>query len=94
MKNKYFNVPSNVANSEAADLYRLMAIGECERNIFLDKRHQIIFDHLTHLKQKLGVIGTLQLISYLIEQNLIDVAGGESYVNKIFCGLEPAEVYA
>jgi len=91
---RFFITPNAVAVVETAALFRLMATGESDMKDFLDKKNQILFDNLSHLQEQIGQVGTQQLISYLNEQNLIEDAGGESYVKKIFCGLEPAEVYA
>lgn len=93
MKRNYFDVPVNVAHAEAADLYRLMAIGECERNTFLDKRHQILFDYLTHLQEQIGITGTEQLIHILTDERKIDEAGGEAYIKKVFNNLELRSTY-
>jgi hypothetical protein len=93
MKRYYFKISPQESVFEESQLYRFMAYGESLTKIFLDKRNQILFDHLSHLQEQIGPVGTQQLISYLIEQNLITEAGGESYVKKIFYGLEPSEVY-
>jgi replicative DNA helicase len=94
MKVNYFDVPITVAYAEAADLYRLMAIGDCRRKTFLDKRHQILFNNLTTLQQQIGIVGTNQLIQYLSEYRKIDEAGGVAYVKKVFNNLEPEGVYS
>jgi len=93
MKRYYFKISPQESVFEESQLYRFMAYGESLTKIFLDKRNQIIFDNLSHLQEQIGPVGSQQLISYMIEQNLIEEAGGESYIRKIFCGLEPAEIY-
>jgi len=93
MKHIFFVVPKNVEYVEAADLFRLMAIGESDRKVFLDRKHQILFDHLTHLQEQVGPAGTELLIQSLTDEGRIDDAGGIAYVKKVFNGLEPSEVY-
>ena len=94
MKRYFFKIPAHVAMYEAAALYDLMARGECDRSKFLDERHQLFFDTLTHLHKQTGMTGTQELVEYLREHGLLESAGGIAYVQKVFNCLEPAEVYA
>jgi len=91
MKRCFFQVPPHVSSIEAAELYRFMATGETTKTEFLDKRNQLIFDVLEHLIQQAGRVGTRQFCQYLIENDLLNAAGGLDYVKKIFCSLEPLE---
>jgi hypothetical protein len=65
-----------------------MATGEARKTKFLDKRNQIIFNNLEHLKCQLGEVGTRELITYLAEYNLLEAAGGSIYIEKVFDNLE------
>jgi replicative DNA helicase len=94
MKRYYFKIPTTVAVVETAALYRFMATGESDVKEFLDKRHQILFDNLTHLQKQIGMTGTQQLITFLQSQNILEAAGGTEYIKKVFDCLEPTEVYA
>jgi replicative DNA helicase len=90
MKN-YFRISPQESVFEDSQLYRLMAYGETLTKIFFDRRNQVIFNNLSHLQEQIGLVGMEQFISYLKEQRLLEDAGGENYINKIFCGLEPAQ---
>jgi hypothetical protein len=94
MKRYYFKTPAAVAVVETAALFRLMATGESDLKIYLNEKHQILFNNLTHLQEQIGMTGTQQLITYLQSQNMLEAAGGTEYVKKVFDCLEPAEVYA
>jgi hypothetical protein len=87
----HYDVPSHVATCEAAALYEFMARGKTEKREYLDRRNQCLFDSLEHLIQMLGRIGTQELVSYLSDQELLNTAGGLSYVQKVFNHLEPLE---
>jgi hypothetical protein len=93
MKRYFFKVPAHVAMIEAAALFDLMALGECDRSEFLDQRHHTLYGCLVHLQRQNGMTGTQELVCYLREHGLLEVAGGIAYVQKVFGCLEPAEVY-
>jgi len=93
----YFEVPSHVSIAEAASLYRFMATQQPSQTKFLDKRNQFIFDELNcYMKDAWGgrrYVGTHEFIMRLTESELLEKAGGIGYVQKVFNGLEPEEVY-
>ena len=91
MKRYFYKVPPHVAASEAAELYRYMALGATDKTEYLDKRNQCIFNSLENLMQQIGRVGTRELIQYLNEQELLNAVGGVGYVTKVFNGLEPME---
>lgn len=91
-KRRYFyKVPAHVSYAEAAELYSLMATGETTKTDYLDKRNQLIFEHLSRLMEMIGSVGTQQFTAYLTEQNLLIAAGGSGYIQKVFGCLEPEE---
>ena len=91
MKRYYYEIPPHVAMNEAAELYRYMALGVSAKTEYLDKRHQTIFNNLEYLQGQIGRVGTQDLAAYLAEHNLLNAAGGLSYVQKVFNSLEPME---
>ena len=91
MKRNYYSVPLHVAYTEAAELYRLMAVGECNQVSFLERRHQILYDNLFELKKQVFTPGTNLLIEFLKDVNILETAGGEAFVRKVFNNLEPLE---
>jgi hypothetical protein len=90
-KRYFFQVPNHVSTVEAANLFEFMATGETNKTEYLDERNQIIHDNLELLINQIGRIGTQDLVSYLTEYKLLDIAGGTDYVKKVFNCLELEE---
>jgi len=83
---KGFKPPSHIPIHEAYSLYHHMVTGQPTQQKYLDQRHQIIHKAIEWMYE-IGWatnMSTMSLISYLFEENLLEAAGGEAYINKIF----------
>ena len=80
-------LPPAVVLSEKNILFRKMVLLEdfTYDEVFLDRRHRIIFDAINYNKY----LGESSLIYYLKVGGQLEAAGGENYIHEIFCGYEP-----
>jgi hypothetical protein len=86
-----YNAPDNffISQHEKYILCRLMLSGKPEKHDppFADRRHKIIYDHLTHLQDQVYQPSPDLFVQYLREFHLIEQCGGEGYVRAIFRGI-------